>query len=232
MFLGWWQYDERTSQELEEAFKIAEGSCSILVAGFVYTVDFNEMVQSRKNDPSRQRRVKRDLATIPKKGVAGLRIDRNNAVVATSNHDENPQPFLSSLHHPSVSENLISPIAVTDAAIRIASDIIDSTLAHVNSEDSPAIGSGGGDGESSGGHSSPGRSSLGNLNSGFDLLEHADEILDLREASSSQTDVSTITTSSSGLFAQTIEDFRNFSLRNVIDTSDESDDDNEPPIIL
>ena len=31
--------------------------------------------QIRRNDPSRRRRIKRDLASIPKKGVAGLRIE-------------------------------------------------------------------------------------------------------------------------------------------------------------
>ena len=33
------------------------------------------MVQQRRNDPSRRRRIKRDLSTIPKKGVAGLKSD-------------------------------------------------------------------------------------------------------------------------------------------------------------
>lgn len=33
------------------------------------------MVQVRRNDLSRRRRVKRDLATIPKKGIAGIRLD-------------------------------------------------------------------------------------------------------------------------------------------------------------
>ncbi|KAJ8948823.1 hypothetical protein NQ318_013475 [Aromia moschata] len=31
------------------------------------------MLQLRRNDPSRRRRIKRDYATIPKKGIAGLR---------------------------------------------------------------------------------------------------------------------------------------------------------------
>ncbi|ETN67329.1 ring finger protein [Anopheles darlingi] len=72
---GWWQYDERTSQELEEAYGAGEKSCKILVAGFVYIVNFEHRCQIRQNDYSRIRRVKRDLVTIPKKGVAGLRLE-------------------------------------------------------------------------------------------------------------------------------------------------------------
>lgn len=75
---GWWQYDERTSQELEESFEKKERFCKILVAGFLYIVDFEHKCQIRQNDPSRIRRVKRDLATIPKKGVAGLRLETND----------------------------------------------------------------------------------------------------------------------------------------------------------
>ena len=33
------------------------------------------MLQYRRNDPSRRRKIKRDLATAPKKGVAGLRME-------------------------------------------------------------------------------------------------------------------------------------------------------------
>ncbi|XP_058816543.1 E3 ubiquitin-protein ligase rnf146 [Topomyia yanbarensis] len=75
---GWWQYDERTSQELEEFFQKKERFCKILVAGFLYIVDFEHKCQIRQNDPSRIRRVKRDLTTIPKKGVAGLRLETND----------------------------------------------------------------------------------------------------------------------------------------------------------
>jgi hypothetical protein len=33
------------------------------------------MLQMRRNEPSRKRRIKRDFATIPKKGIAGLRTE-------------------------------------------------------------------------------------------------------------------------------------------------------------
>lgn len=72
---GWWQYDERTSRELEAAYKKGERICELLVAGLLYIADFDAMLQIRRNDPSRRRRIKRDLATIPKKGVAGLRLE-------------------------------------------------------------------------------------------------------------------------------------------------------------
>jgi len=71
---GWWQYDERTSIELEIAFKRGDHTCELLIAGFLYVIDFEHMVQLRRNDPSRRRRIKRDLATILKKGIAGLRL--------------------------------------------------------------------------------------------------------------------------------------------------------------
>lgn len=71
---GWWQYDERTSCELETAFKRGDKTCELLIAGFLYIIDFENMLQMRRNDPFRRRRIKRDNASIPKKGVAGLRL--------------------------------------------------------------------------------------------------------------------------------------------------------------
>jgi len=72
---GWWVYDERTSQEVEMFYKNGDKRCELLIAGFLYIIDFEHMLQYRRNDPSRRRRVKRDVATGPKKGVAGLRIE-------------------------------------------------------------------------------------------------------------------------------------------------------------
>ncbi|XP_075162458.1 ring finger protein 146 isoform X2 [Haematobia irritans] len=161
---GWWQYDDRTSQDLEEAFKKGERSCTILVAGYVYIVDFDAMIQQRQNEPARCRRVKRDLATIPKKGVAGLRIE-GNTVTTDSNFAQ--QVYRQNRYHNDdldIHENsllgahamdgsngqgplrlpyglggyvinpseFVSTAAATDAALRIASDIIGSTLAHAD----------------------------------------------------------------------------------------------------
>ncbi|KAL1250370.1 hypothetical protein QQF64_021375 [Cirrhinus molitorella] len=72
---GWWQYDERTSRELEDAFNKGKKSAEMLIAGFLYVADLENMVQYRRNEHGRRRRMKRDVVDIPKKGVAGLRLD-------------------------------------------------------------------------------------------------------------------------------------------------------------
>ena len=101
---GWWEYDERTTAELEEAYKDAlkamssgeaeqettgspssqgndtgnnTNNCELLIAGFLYVIDFENMIQYRRNEPQRRRRVKRDardqIANM--KGIAGLRLN-------------------------------------------------------------------------------------------------------------------------------------------------------------
>ncbi|XP_042098135.2 E3 ubiquitin-protein ligase RNF146-B-like [Ovis aries] len=72
---GWWQYDERTSRELEDAFSKGKKSTEMLIAGFLYVADLENMVQYRRNEHGRRRKIKRDIIDIPKKGVAGLRLD-------------------------------------------------------------------------------------------------------------------------------------------------------------
>ena len=71
---GWWQYDDRASLVLEETFKTEIRTCEIIIAGFTYVVDFENMVQYRKNNPTRCRRVKRDRSGADRKGVAGLQL--------------------------------------------------------------------------------------------------------------------------------------------------------------
>ncbi|XP_018577302.1 E3 ubiquitin-protein ligase rnf146 [Anoplophora glabripennis] len=85
---GWWQYDERTSKELEYSYKNGEKTCELLIAGFLYIVDLENMLQLRRNDPSRRRRIKRDHANIPKKGIAGLRTDEERSILDT--YEERP----------------------------------------------------------------------------------------------------------------------------------------------
>lgn len=41
--------------------------CTIFVAGDVYVLDFDQMLQQRRNDPSRKR-------TMPKLGIAGIHL--------------------------------------------------------------------------------------------------------------------------------------------------------------
>ncbi|XP_054898327.1 E3 ubiquitin-protein ligase rnf146-like [Poeciliopsis prolifica] len=72
---GWWQYDERTSRELEDAFSKGKKTAEMLIAGFLYVADLENMVQYRRNEHGRRRKMKRDIIDIPKKGVAGLRLD-------------------------------------------------------------------------------------------------------------------------------------------------------------
>ncbi|XP_044280962.1 E3 ubiquitin-protein ligase RNF146 [Varanus komodoensis] len=72
---GWWQYDERTSRELEDAFSKGKKSTEMLIAGYLYVADLENMVQYRRNEHGRRRKIKRDIIDIPKKGVAGLRLD-------------------------------------------------------------------------------------------------------------------------------------------------------------
>lgn len=72
---GWWQYDERTSHELEDAFSKGKKTAEMLIAGFLYVADLENMVQYRRNEHGRRRKMKRDILDIPKKGVAGLRLD-------------------------------------------------------------------------------------------------------------------------------------------------------------
>ncbi|CAG9821502.1 unnamed protein product, partial [Phaedon cochleariae] len=86
---GWWQYDERTSKDLEASYKKDEITCELLIAGFLYIIDLENMLQVRRNDPSRRRRIKRDYYTIPKKGIAGLPIKEQTD--ETKGRDEEDQ---------------------------------------------------------------------------------------------------------------------------------------------
>lgn len=60
--------------------------CEVLIAGFLYIIDFTKNIQYRRYEPYRRRRVKRDLVNIPIKGIAGIRID--DIEVSSSNDNE------------------------------------------------------------------------------------------------------------------------------------------------
>lgn len=82
---GWWQYDPRATTELEERFNSGQFQLfEICIAGFLYVIDFENMIQYRRNDPSRRRRIKRDLSTISKKGVAGLKV-KTTTIIPSDN---------------------------------------------------------------------------------------------------------------------------------------------------
>jgi E3 ubiquitin-protein ligase RNF146 len=89
---GWWKYDQRTSAEIEQHQKAGAERCELLIAGFLYIIDFTHMLQYRRNDPSRRRGIKRDVATVPKKGVAGLRIGVDMDPQPGSSRQPNPAP--------------------------------------------------------------------------------------------------------------------------------------------
>ena len=100
---GWWQYDERASAELELAHQQGAPHVEMLIAGYVYVVDFERMVQVRRSDPTRRRRVKRDRADIAdRKGVAGLKLGVNRCatgVLPTPRGDEHLTPTLLAAGH-------------------------------------------------------------------------------------------------------------------------------------
>ena len=78
---GWWQYDDRTSIDLENHYKKGEKMFEMLIAGFLYLIDLDNMVQCRRNDRTKKRKIKRDLSNnIPtKKGIAGLSLRNRSA---------------------------------------------------------------------------------------------------------------------------------------------------------
>lgn len=92
---GWWQYDDKTSKEVESCFKSGKRSCTLLIAGFLYLIDFENMFQMRRNEPGRRRRIKRDKCDVDSKGIAGIRsrrpqnITNNNSISPDTNESTN-----------------------------------------------------------------------------------------------------------------------------------------------
>jgi len=80
---GWWRYDDRTLSILEEAYDRDSSASAVetTISGFIYVVDFRRMIQFRKDEPSRRRRIKRDLLDEDQdvvhaavKGIAGIKL--------------------------------------------------------------------------------------------------------------------------------------------------------------
>lgn len=69
---GWWKYDERTSEEIENAYLTKLDSLDVLIAGAVYIIDLKNKIQYQKNRNWRRREIKRDIVTASRKGVAGM----------------------------------------------------------------------------------------------------------------------------------------------------------------
>jgi E3 ubiquitin-protein ligase RNF146 len=96
---GWWQYDDKTSREVEASFKSGKRSCTLLIAGFLYLIDFENMFQMRRNEPGRRRRIKRDKQDVDSKGVAGIRLPskpttssaQNDSGSSSNTNSDNPE---------------------------------------------------------------------------------------------------------------------------------------------
>ncbi|XP_002126121.2 E3 ubiquitin-protein ligase rnf146 [Ciona intestinalis] len=86
---GWWQYDERTCAEIEAAYLTEVKSVDLMIAGSVYVIDFENKIQFQRNRNSRKRKIKRDIVSALKKGVAGLSYEGNpnNQPQACGNKD-------------------------------------------------------------------------------------------------------------------------------------------------
>jgi E3 ubiquitin-protein ligase RNF146 len=77
---GWWEYDSRTNIEIENEYKMdKKKKFQLLISGLIYVIDFENKLQYRLDDPSKKRRIKRDLKNLnTRKGVAGIFIASNN----------------------------------------------------------------------------------------------------------------------------------------------------------
>lgn len=69
---GWWRFEARTNEDLEEKFLTGELSMELMIVGTIYVIDFSQMEQYQKDRPNRKRKIKRDMKTSECKGVAGV----------------------------------------------------------------------------------------------------------------------------------------------------------------
>ncbi len=69
---GWWKFEERNGEEIEHLFQSKVAKAETMICGHIYVIDFETMVQYRKDHTGRIRRLKRDVAFAQCKGVAGL----------------------------------------------------------------------------------------------------------------------------------------------------------------
>ncbi|CAD5111899.1 unnamed protein product [Dimorphilus gyrociliatus] len=71
---GWWQYDERSNKDIEDRYIKKEYKFEVQIAGSLYVIDLENYQQINRNDPSRRRKIKRDVSPPDLKGIAGLKI--------------------------------------------------------------------------------------------------------------------------------------------------------------
>jgi len=138
---GWWQYDLRTNKEIEKYHQKGDQRCELLIAGYLYVIDFQYMLQYRRNDPSRRRQVKRDKATQPKKGIAGLRLGGVDNCDNNTDDDSNTGP--SAAEPASDSDNVQSDNVNNAQRVDInnvrATAHVSSHQSQINLQDSPNL---------------------------------------------------------------------------------------------
>ena len=84
---GWWLYEQRTSTEIEKAYKDNKPSVRLQVSGFFYIIDLQSMVQYREDFPNRRRQIKRDKVNVETvKGIAGIVVEKNDTEHASNHH--------------------------------------------------------------------------------------------------------------------------------------------------
>jgi len=69
---GWWKFDERNNEAIEEAFATGVEKFQLLLCGNLYAIDFKNKIQYRVDGTGRMRNIKRDNSSSNSKGIAGL----------------------------------------------------------------------------------------------------------------------------------------------------------------
>ncbi|VVC44167.1 Zinc finger, RING-type,Zinc finger, RING/FYVE/PHD-type,WWE domain, subgroup,Zinc finger, RING- [Cinara cedri] len=70
---GWWQYEKRTSEEIEQNYQLNNKKFNLLICGTLYTIDLDRNVQYSVDNPSKRRKLKRENGSnLLVKGIAGI----------------------------------------------------------------------------------------------------------------------------------------------------------------
>ncbi|XP_053606522.1 E3 ubiquitin-protein ligase RNF146-B-like isoform X2 [Plodia interpunctella] len=89
---GWWKYDKRSNVDIEAAYRDKQADCTLLIVGELYIIDLQNMVQLRRNDTTKRRRIRRDTTVLPAKGVAGIKMkDNRDQTKSTTESNETEQ---------------------------------------------------------------------------------------------------------------------------------------------
>lgn len=82
-------YEQRTSVEIERAFRDGKKNFNLQISGFSYIVDFEGYVQFREDFPSRRRNIKRDRVSAgTAKGVAGIAVQERQEELLSDSKDD------------------------------------------------------------------------------------------------------------------------------------------------